>query len=110
MTVQTQLNTVKAITAEEYETEVLQFEGDVLVDFYAQWCGPCKMIAPVVEQIAQENESLKVVKIDADNSQELMVKYGIRGLPTLLLLKNGEPIATNVGASSVSKIRAFVNQ
>lgn len=110
MTVQTQLNTVKAITAEEYETEVLQFEGDVLVDFYAQWCGPCKMIAPVVEQIAQENESLKVVKIDADNSQELMVKYGIRGLPTLLLLKNGEAIATNVGASSVSKIRAFVNQ
>jgi len=110
MTIQTQLNTVKAITAEEYEKEVIQFQGDVLVDFYAPWCGPCKMIAPVVEQMAQENENLKVVKIDADDSQELMMRYGIRGIPTLLLLRNGEPIATNVGASSVNKIRDFVNQ
>ena len=110
MTNQTRSPLVKEITAEQYEQEVIQFQGDVLVDFYAPWCGPCKMIAPVVEQVAQENSSLKVVKIDADNSQELMAKYGIRGIPTLLLVKHGEPVATNVGAAPMSKIRAFVNQ
>lgn len=110
MTGQTLLSPVKEITAEQYEEEVTQFQGDVLVDFYAPWCGPCKMIAPVVEQVAQENNALKVVKIDADNSQALMAKYGIRGIPTLLLIKNGEQIATNVGAASISKIRAFINQ
>ena len=110
MTNQTQLTSVKEITAEQYEEEVIQFQGDVLVDFYAPWCGPCKMIAPVVEQVAQENRALKVVKVDADNSQELMAKYGIRGIPTLLLVKNGEQIATNVGAAPISKIRDFINQ
>ena len=110
MTHQTPLTPVKEITAEQYEEEVIQFQGDVLVDFYAPWCGPCKMIAPVVEQVAQENSALKVVKVDADNSQALMAKYGIRGIPTLLLIKNGEQVATNVGATSISKIRAFINQ
>jgi len=110
MTNQTQLTSIREITSEQYEEEVIQFQGDVLVDFYAPWCDPCKMIAPVIEQIALENNALKVVKVDADNSQELMAKYGIRGIPTLLLIKNGEQIATNVGAASVNKIRSFVNQ
>jgi len=96
------------VSAAEFEQEVEQFKGKVLVDFYAQWCGPCKMIAPVVEQISQENEDLKVVKVDADNAQELMTKFGIRGIPTLLLINNGEVIATKVGAASVSQVREFV--
>jgi len=96
------------VSAAEFEQEVEQFKGKVLVDFYAQWCGPCKMIAPVVEQISQENKDLKVVKVDADNAQELMTKFGIRGIPTLLLINNGDVIATKVGAASVSQVREFV--
>ncbi|MFT5755492.1 MAG: thioredoxin 1 [Alteromonadaceae bacterium] len=96
------------VSAADFEQEVEQFKGRVLVDFYAHWCGPCKMIAPVVEQISQENEALKVVKVDADNAQALMTKFGIRGIPTLLLIDNGEVVATKVGAASVTQVREFV--
>jgi len=96
------------VSATDFEQEVEQFKGRVLVDFYAEWCGPCKMIAPVVEQISQENETLKVVKVDADNAQDLMTKFGIRGIPTLLLIDNGEVVATKVGAASVTQVREFV--
>jgi len=102
------MSNVTEVSAADFEQEVEQFDGKVLVDFYAEWCGPCKMIAPVVEQISQENENLKVVKVDADNAQELMTKFGIRGIPTLLLIENGEVIATKVGAASVSQVREFV--
>ena len=99
---------VKEIAADEFEQEVNQFKGKVLVDFFAPWCQPCKMIAPVVEQIAGEQPALKVVKVDADNAQQLMAKFGIRGIPTLLLIENGEVINTQVGAASVSQVRTFV--
>jgi len=102
------MSNVTEVSAADFKQEVEQFDGKVLVDFYAEWCGPCKMIAPVVEQISQENENLKVVKVDADNAQELMTKFGIRGIPTLLLIENGEVIATKVGAASVSQVREFV--
>ncbi|WDE06493.1 thioredoxin [Thalassomonas viridans] len=101
---------VKEVTAGEFEQEVNQYKGKVLVDFYAPWCQPCKMIAPVVEQIAGEKPDLKVVKVDADNAQELMVKYGIRGIPTLLLIENGEVLNTQVGAASVLQVRTFVGE
>ncbi len=106
----TEVNKVEEILAEQFVQAVEAFKGKVLVDFYAPWCGPCKMIAPVVEQIAQDHSDIKVVKINADSSQALMAKFGIRGIPTLLLLNNGELVATQVGAASVSQVTKFVNQ
>ena len=102
------MSNVIEVSSEQFVSEVEQHSGKVLVDFYAPWCGPCKMIAPVVEQISTEFSELKVVKVNADNAQELMAKFGIRGIPTLLLIDNGEVIATKVGAASVSQVREFV--
>ena len=101
---------VTEISAEQFTPEVEQAKGKVLIDFYAPWCAPCKMLAPVVEQIAQEHDDIKVVKINADNSQELMAKFGIRGIPTLLLMKDGELVATQVGAASINQVNKFVLQ
>ncbi|NQZ82145.1 MAG: thioredoxin [Colwellia sp.] len=102
------MSNIIEVSSEQFVSEVEQHSGKVLVDFYAPWCGPCKMIAPVVEQISTEFSELKVVKVNADNAQELMAKFGIRGIPTLLLIDNGEVIATKVGAASVSQVREFV--
>lgn len=104
------MSIVKEINADEFEHEVTQANNKVLVDFYAPWCGPCKMIAPIVEQVAQENPELKVVKVNADNNQALMAQFGIRGIPTLLLLNEGEVIATQVGAATLAQTNTFISQ
>lgn len=103
------MSNVAIVNSNEFAQTVEEHQGKVLVDFYAQWCGPCKAIAPVIEQISQDYDDLKVVKVDADNAQALMTKYGIRGIPTLLLFDNGEVIGSKVGAASLAQIREFVS-
>ena len=89
------------ISDSSFDTDVLQAEGPVLVDFWAEWCGPCKMIAPVLEEIASEYaEKLKVCKMDVDANPNTAPKYGIRGIPTLILFNNGDVAGTKVGALS----------
>jgi thioredoxin 1 len=105
-----QANKVEEVLADQFTQAVEEAEGKVLVDFYAPWCGPCKMIAPLVEQIAQDHQELKVVKVNADTSQSVMAKFGIRGIPTLLLINNGQLVATQVGATSMSQMKEFINQ
>ena len=95
---------VLKINNSNFEEEVLKSKKVVLVDFYAEWCGPCKMLAPVVEQIAKENEDIKVAKINVDEAQELAEKYGVMSIPTLVVIKNGEEIKRKVGLASKTEI------
>lgn len=87
------------ITDDNFETEVLKSDKPVLIDFWAVWCGPCKMIAPIVEELAEEyKDTLKVGKLDVDNNQQTAIKYGVRSIPTLLIFKDGELKDTIIGA------------
>ena len=93
-----------------FEQEVLKAEGAVLVDYWAEWCGPCKMIAPVLDEIAQTYQGkLKVCKLNIDENQDTPPKFGVRGIPTLMLFKNGNVEATKVGALSKSQLAAFID-
>ena len=96
---------------ESFEQEVLKCEQPVLVDYWAEWCGPCKMIAPILDEIAREySDKLKVVKVNIDNNRATPQRYGIRGIPTLMIFKNGSVEATHVGALSKTQLSAFINQ
>jgi thioredoxin 1 len=98
------------VTDASFEEDVLKAEGAVLVDYWAEWCGPCKMIAPVLEEIAKEYAGkLKVCKLNIDENNETPHKYGIRGIPTLMLFKGGNAEATKVGALSKSQLAAFLD-
>ena len=98
------------VTDTTFQAEVLQAPLPVLVDYWAEWCGPCRMIAPILEEIAKEYAGrLTVTKLNVDENQQTPQKYGIRGIPTLMLFKNGNIEATKVGAVSKSQLTAFID-
>jgi thioredoxin 1 len=98
------------VTDDTFAAEVLQSPQPVLVDYWAEWCGPCKMIAPILDDIATEYAGrLKVAKLNIDDNQTTPTSYGVRGIPTLMLFKNGAVEATKVGALSKSQLSAFID-
>ena len=106
----TTANSIRRVTDDTFEPEVLKSETPVLVDYWAEWCGPCKSIAPILDEVAKEYEGrLKIAKINVDENQLTPAKFGIRGIPTLMLFKNGNVEATRVGALSKSQLTAFLD-
>ncbi len=98
------------VTDDSFDDEVLQSAQPVLVDYWAEWCGPCKQIAPILDEVSVEYAGrLKVAKLNIDDNQKVPAKFGIRGIPTLMLFKNGNVEATKVGALSKSQLAAFID-
>jgi thioredoxin 1 len=98
---------VAAVTDNNFQAEVIESEVPVLVDFWAPWCGPCRMVAPVVEEIAQERgEQLKVVKLNIDENQQTAIAFNVMSIPTLILFRNGQPAKTVIGAYPKRKLEA----
>lgn len=101
---------IVSVTDKTFEDEVLKSEVPVIVDYWAPWCGPCKMIAPILEDIANEyGDKLKICKLNIDENEDTPPKYNIRGIPTLMIFKNGDVEATKVGALSKSQLTAFID-
>lgn len=99
----------KAITDESFEADVLNSDGPVLVDFWAEWCGPCKMIGPALEEISDElGEKVTIAKLNIDDSPDAPAKFGVRGIPTMILFNNGEAIETKVGAAPKSQLKDWL--
>jgi thioredoxin 1 len=97
------------ISDAEFEAEVLKSDKPVLVDFWAEWCGPCKQLGPIIDEISGERSDIKVVKVNIDDNPESPQKYGVRGIPTMILFKNGVAAATKVGAIPKSKVLEWID-
>ena len=98
-----------SVTDSSFQADVLGASKPVLVDFWAEWCGPCRMIAPSLEELSAElGDKVTIVKLNIDDNPEAPTKYGVRGIPTMILFKNGEPAATKVGAEPKSRIQAWL--
>jgi thioredoxin 1 len=102
---------ISSINDDQFQQEVLQAKLPVLVDFWAEWCGPCRMLAPILEEVAKEYQGkVKFVKVNVDQSSETAATFNVRGIPTLILFKNGEAAATKVGALSKGQLSSFLNE
>jgi thioredoxin 1 len=103
-------NAIVHLSGETFQKEVIESTIPVLVDYWAEWCGPCKMIAPILDELVAEYDGkLKIAKLNIDENQEIPSKYGVRGIPTLMIFKDGNPEATKVGALSKSQLTAFID-
>lgn len=97
------------VTKDSFQEEVLRSSKPVLLDFWATWCGPCKMIAPILEEIAEERSDIKVCKVDVDKEAELSITYRITSIPTLMLIKNGQVVSQTVGAMPKEELLSFID-
>ena len=98
----------KQITDASFHADVIASERPVLVDFWAEWCGPCRQIGPALEEINNELDGVEIVKINIDDNPEAPTRYGVRGIPTMILFKNGAPVATKVGAAPKSQLKSWL--
>ena len=99
---------VVKVTSNNFEEEVIKCEKTVLVDFYAEWCGPCKMLSPIIDEIAKENTDIKVVQVNVDEAQDLAMKYQVMSIPTLVVIKNGQQINKSVGLRDKEEIISMI--
>jgi thioredoxin 1 len=104
------MSNVKSVNDKTFESEVLKSNTPVLVEFGAEWCGPCHRMSPILDQFAEKNPAVKVLKLDIDDSPSITSKFGIRGVPTIILFKNGVPVANKIGLVGLSALDAFVSE
>tara|TARA_B100001741_G_C16177367_1_gene425201 strand:- start:9 stop:329 length:321 start_codon:yes stop_codon:yes gene_type:complete len=102
---------ISQITDNDFDEKVLASDLPILIDFWAEWCGPCKMIGPILEELAEEmSDKIKIFKLDVDSNSQTAMKYAIRSIPTLIIIKNEAVIAQHIGAASKGQLESFINQ